>query len=43
MSIASFVPILELACTRFRRHLVKVLMEQEVGHGEATVYAGVQG
>ena len=32
-----------LACTRFRRHLVKVLMEQEVGHGEATVYAGVQG
>jgi hypothetical protein len=27
----------------FRRHPVKVLMEQEAGHGEATVYAGVQG
>ena len=32
-----------LACTRFRGYPVKVLMEQEAGHGEATVYAGVQG
>jgi TolB-like protein len=32
-----------MACTRFRGHPVKVLMEQEVGRGEATVYAGVQG
>jgi hypothetical protein len=34
---------LALVCTRFRGHPVKVLMEQEAGHGEATVYAGVQG
>ena len=32
-----------VARTRFRGHPVKVLMEQEAGHGEATVYAGVQG
>ena len=32
-----------VACTRFRRHRVKVLMEQEASHGEATVYARVQG
>jgi acetylornithine/succinyldiaminopimelate/putrescine aminotransferase len=32
-----------VACTRFRGHPVKVLVEQEAGHGEATVYAGVQG
>ena len=31
-----------LSCTRFRRHRVRCFMEQEVGHGETAVYAGVQ-
>jgi len=31
-----------LSCTRFRRHRVRCFMEQEVRHGEKTVYAGVQ-
>jgi hypothetical protein len=32
----------QLSCTRFRRHLVRCFMEQEVRHGEKAVYAGVQ-
>ena len=32
----------DLACTRFRRHRVRCLMELEVGHGETEVYARVQ-
>jgi O-acetyl-ADP-ribose deacetylase (regulator of RNase III) len=31
-----------MSCTRFRRHRVRCFMEQEVGHGEKAVYAGVQ-
>jgi len=31
-----------LSCTRFRRHQVRCFMEQEVRHGEKTVYTGVQ-
>jgi hypothetical protein len=31
-----------LSCTRFRRRRVRCFMEQEVGHGEKAVYAGVQ-
>lgn len=31
-----------LACTRFRRHQVKVLLELEVCHGATAVYEGVQ-
>jgi hypothetical protein len=32
----------ELSCTRFRRHRVRCFMEQEVCHGETSVYARVQ-
>ena len=31
-----------LSCTRFRRHRVRCFMEQEVCHGETSVYARVQ-
>jgi hypothetical protein len=31
-----------LSCTRFRRHRVRCFMEQEVCHGETSVYPGVQ-
>ena len=34
--------LVELSCTRFRRHRVRCFMEQEVRHGEKAVYAGVQ-
>jgi hypothetical protein len=34
--------MLEVSCTRFRRHRVRCFMEQEVRHGEKAVYAGVQ-
>jgi HD superfamily phosphohydrolase len=32
----------DVACTRFRRHRVRCLMELEVGHGETEVYPRVQ-
>jgi hypothetical protein len=31
-----------VSCTRFRRHRIRCFMEQEVCHGETSVYAGVQ-
>jgi hypothetical protein len=31
-----------MSCTRFRRHRVRCFMEQEVCHGETSVYARVQ-
>jgi hypothetical protein len=31
-----------VSCTRFRRHRVRCFMEQEVCHGETSVYARVQ-
>jgi hypothetical protein len=31
-----------VSCTRFRRHRVRCFMEQEVCHGETSVYPGVQ-
>ena len=35
-------PFGKLSCCRFRRHRVRCFMEQEVSHGETSVYAGVQ-
>jgi D-beta-D-heptose 7-phosphate kinase/D-beta-D-heptose 1-phosphate adenosyltransferase len=32
----------KVSCTRFRRHRVRCFMEQEVCHGETSVYARVQ-
>jgi hypothetical protein len=34
--------LVEMSCTRFRRHRVRCFMEQEVCHGETAVYPGVQ-
>jgi inosine/xanthosine triphosphate pyrophosphatase family protein len=34
--------VVTVSCTRFRRHRVRCFMEQEVCHGETSVYARVQ-
>jgi hypothetical protein len=34
--------LVNVSCTRFRRHRVRCFMEQEVHHGAKAVYTGVQ-